>query len=481
MEIKRSQQSLNITQVETDQRTEVSKLKPVVPNQIPDSFEDARLRKDTTSQTASSSESVKVDPKSQDLLLKQMTSARLLGSGIKTTQEKPLTAKREPVTNEQKAKLESALQNRTTAATQDRMSQPMATGGGGRLGAAEESEKGESKSKSFTIFDESIYGHQGMIEGSEDDVPEKVRDLGLYEGGTDIVSGDFNWMRFRKFQESSGDSGESYENAQLNIASVKGRIFYEGAVENGSVKAGLGAEAHAQVIAAYYESGNETRANIAGQNVNLKTEVKANVEVGAKGFLLAEASVGKDTHIHLGFAQFVGANAEVEVKETVGDYGSVRGGLGQSVGFGISGSVYAGVNDGEVTVDVDDLGAAVFYGATVDAGFSIDTAEVGSKLSDLANGATEEGFDLARTFWESQAGAAGDFAKGAAESSKGAIEDMRESVENFAQEAAETAEDVAEEAVETAEEVVEEVVENATEAAEETKDEIEDAWNSLWD
>ena len=100
MEIKRSQQSQEITKVESDQRTEVSKLKPVVPNAIPDGFEDASLRKDLTSQqTASPPESVKVDPKSQALLLQQMTSARLLESGVKIPQQKPLATNREPLMN----------------------------------------------------------------------------------------------------------------------------------------------------------------------------------------------------------------------------------------------------------------------------------------------------------------------------------------------------------------------------------------------
>jgi hypothetical protein len=426
MEIKRTQQSLEITKIESDQRTEVSKLKPVVPNQIPDSFEDASGKKDAGPPPEGMSESaIPVDPKSQALLLQQMTSARLLQSGIKIPQQKPLAAKVELATNEQKAKLESALQNNKTAETQARVSQPMYSGGG--RPDADESKKEESKSNSST----------------------------------------YTITRYTDYQE--------------NGPNVKGRIILNAKGDENSAAAGIGGEAQAQVYAANYETGIEYAANIAGHDVTIKQDLKFKTEAGAKGELIAEAVAfdGENAYVYFGVEQFVGVKAEVEGTHTVEDYGSVHGGVGQSVGYGFSGSVQIGMKDGKAGIHLDDVGLAVFYGFTLDAGFDVDV----SKMSELSDSTTEEGFEFARSLWEPLE-TAGDFAQKAAGSSKGVVEDMRERMENMAEEAAEsaeTAEDVAEEAVETAEEVVEDVVEDAEEAAENTAEEIEDAWNDFWD
>jgi hypothetical protein len=104
MEIKRSQQSLNITQVETDQRTEVSKKKPLVPNQYnTDTFESAKVRSDQNAKTADSTEpQPKTDPAAEAILSRQMLTARFEPSGIrKRPEEKAVTTKRELGTDEQ--------------------------------------------------------------------------------------------------------------------------------------------------------------------------------------------------------------------------------------------------------------------------------------------------------------------------------------------------------------------------------------------
>jgi hypothetical protein len=102
MEIKRSQQTLNITQVETDQRTEVSKKKPIVPNQYnTDTFESAKVRNDQNATTTNSTEQ-QTDPAAEALFSGQMLAARFEPAGvIRRTEEKPATGKKELGTDEQ--------------------------------------------------------------------------------------------------------------------------------------------------------------------------------------------------------------------------------------------------------------------------------------------------------------------------------------------------------------------------------------------
>ena len=104
MEIRRSQQSLNITQVETDQRTEVKQKKPIVPNPYnTDTFESAKIQSDQNAKTTDSTEpQPKTDPAAEAILSRQMLTARFEPAGVrKRTEEKPVTGKKELGTDEQ--------------------------------------------------------------------------------------------------------------------------------------------------------------------------------------------------------------------------------------------------------------------------------------------------------------------------------------------------------------------------------------------
>ncbi len=105
MEIKRTQQTLDIKKVEEDKSSEVKKTKPLGQSQTPDSFELGRSRTDQNSSSASSSESPKqADQITNTILESRLSAARLEQSGIrKRTEEKPITGKRELGTDEQNA------------------------------------------------------------------------------------------------------------------------------------------------------------------------------------------------------------------------------------------------------------------------------------------------------------------------------------------------------------------------------------------
>jgi hypothetical protein len=104
MEIKRTQQSLEIKKVETDQRSEVKKLKPIVPNDVQDSVEYPKGRPEDGGSDPTGPVKKSVDPIAEGILARQITASRLEESGIrKRTDEKPITGKKELGTDEQEA------------------------------------------------------------------------------------------------------------------------------------------------------------------------------------------------------------------------------------------------------------------------------------------------------------------------------------------------------------------------------------------
>jgi hypothetical protein len=88
MEIRKGSINSEISKVETDQRAEVSKIKPIGSNQIPDSFE--KGNSSSTERQSSSSASAEPDKKAGQItggiLIKQMTQARLAEPGKKVSE-----------------------------------------------------------------------------------------------------------------------------------------------------------------------------------------------------------------------------------------------------------------------------------------------------------------------------------------------------------------------------------------------------------
>lgn len=88
MEIRKTSISSEVSKVETDQRAEVSKIKPIGSNKIPDSFE----KGSSTPNGNQPSSSTSAEPEKKagqitgGILIKQMTQARLSDSGIKITE-----------------------------------------------------------------------------------------------------------------------------------------------------------------------------------------------------------------------------------------------------------------------------------------------------------------------------------------------------------------------------------------------------------
>lgn len=83
MQIRQTGQSIPVSKVETDRREEVSKIKPLGSNKIPDSFETGKAASENQSNTSSAEPGKQAGQITGGILIKQMTQARLADAGIK--------------------------------------------------------------------------------------------------------------------------------------------------------------------------------------------------------------------------------------------------------------------------------------------------------------------------------------------------------------------------------------------------------------
>ena len=250
---------------------------------------------------------------------------------------------------------------------------------------------------------------------------------------------------------------------------MQGRIFYtsEASLEDLTLKGGIGAEAKIELVGVYSETGYTTPSiNLAGHDLNLGAKLNVDFSVSAKGFVLAEASVGKDTYLKIGGEAFVGATWTVEGEADVGEFADAHAGFDAYAGIGAKGGVTIGFEDGEVTVDFG-AGLAIGYGIGFDAGVDVDLVEIGETLYDLGEGGAEA------------AGAFGGWMSGVLGAGGEATGDFLGALGDFAGDAydaaADTAGDVVDTVVDTAEDAGEAVVDAAEDTAEAVGDAISDA------
>jgi hypothetical protein len=330
----------------------------------------------------------------------------------------------------------------------------MSTGGGGTPPASGESDKSDSgKSGSVkggkytdTIID--LNEDRQVAIGGDKTMPKEVTDLGVYKGGKNIAEGDLFVSKHQRVIEGEGDWGKAFFKAQSNIVGVQGRLFYEGkfSSKDFTVKGGLGAEVKVELIGAYYNLGYETPSlDLAGHKLNLNASADITASVQARGFGIAEVSVGKETYVRVGGEAFAGVRTTMEGSLGVGEFANVHGGMEAYAGVGAKGYVTAGLEDGEIKFDFEG-GLAAGLGFGVDFGFEVNLVELGETAMDLG----KEGLDAAGEFADWVGGVAGDVwegasagAQSAADAAGGAADGAGDVVDAVVDAAEDTAEAVA--------------------------------------
>jgi hypothetical protein len=205
-------------------------------------------------------------------------------------------------------------------------------------------------------------------------MPDNLSHLGDYGKGSTLAEFEWHLARIGEVDyKDQGDWGSFYAKGATDFMKVQGRVFGQAGYDDWTVTAGVGVQGRLEIVGSHYEVGYDSPSfyNLGGHDLNLRTKVNADAYVGASGFAEAEVGIGKDTHLNLGAGGFDGASAALKGSESLGDLGSVNGGVAAWTGVGAKVDVDAGIKDWEVSFHFG-AGLALGLGLEYDWGFSVN-------------------------------------------------------------------------------------------------------------
>jgi hypothetical protein len=223
-----------------------------------------------------------------------------------------------------------------------------------------------------------LYNEQSARTLIGDSAPEKMGRLGRKGAGQTIVSGEARLAQVGQVDaKATGELGTVYAEGAVDLVSVQGRLFGDVKIKKGAVDAFVGANGRVDLAAAHCKIGYDTpTTKIAGKEIGIKTEIKADAFVGAQGRVEAKISLSKSPNLHVGGEAFAGASASIQGQAALSDLGKIRGSASAWAGVGAKANLDVGFDDGKLKVDMG-LGAALGIGASVDWGVEVDVYAVG--------------------------------------------------------------------------------------------------------
>ena len=225
----------------------------------------------------------------------------------------------------------------------------------------------------------------GNIGGQK--LPDNLSNLGKWGKGTTLAEWEWHALRIGDIDyHDSGEFGDFYIKGATDFLKVQGRVYGDADFKDWTATVGVGVQGRIEIVGSHYELGYKTPSiyNLGGHDIDFNTKVNADASVGVTGFAEAEIGVGKNTHLNLGAGGFDGASAALSGSESVGDFGSVNGGVTAWTGVGAKVDVDAGFKDGKVSFHFG-AGLALGLGLEYDWGFSVDFAEIGDSLYNIAS------------------------------------------------------------------------------------------------
>ena len=287
-------------------------------------------------------------------------------------------------------------------------------------------------------------------------LPDNWSKLGAWGKGTTLAEFEWHLARIGAVDyKDSGDWGSFYVKGATDFFKVQGRVYGDAGFKDWTVTAGIGVQGRVEIVGSHYEAGYSTPSvyTLGGHNIYFATKVNADASVGVTGFAEAEIGLGKNTHLDLGAGGFDGASASLAGSESIGDFGSVNAGATAWAGVGAKADVDAGFKNGEFSFHFG-AGLALGLGLEYDWGFSINFAEIGDSLYNVA----ADTFDCV--------GDAGEWVGGAAED-----------VADWVGDAAETVGDTAEDVVDAVGDAAGDVADAVGDAADSVGDAISDVFD----
>jgi hypothetical protein len=282
----------------------------------------------------------------------------------------------------------------------------------------------------------------GNIGGQK--MPDNLSNLGAWGKGTTLAEWEWHAARVGDIDyKDSGDWGSFHIKGATDFLKVQGRVYGDADFKDWTVTVGGGVQGRVEIVGSHYEAGYKTPSifNLGGHDIDFDTEVSADASVGVNGFAEGEIGLGKNTHLNLGAGGFDGASASLAGSESVGDLASVNGGVKAWAGVGAKADVDAGFKDGKVTFHFG-AGLALGVGLEYDWGFSVDFAEIGDSLYNIASDPIGFVGDVGN--WvEDTAGDVADTAGDVAEAAGDAAEDAVDAVGDAAGDVVDAAGDAA--------------------------------------